>query len=114
MVNRKMTNAGEHEPLAPLSDATNGSIPYQVIDIGTERKKPLYMGVEEFAESLHKRFSTKDYFTSDDPYNFLVEKSRAQPGLFDQFAAVLKEEAHTNAELNKSIAERIMKMSCIR
>lgn len=63
-------------------------IPFKVVDIGAERQKPVFTGVQEFTDKI-KGYSLHDYYNTEKPYWDLVETSRAQVGLFDQYAAAM-------------------------
>ncbi len=84
----------------------------QTIDVAGERKKDKLIGVEEFADRLSK-YTLDDYLHSDQPYYDLLECSRAQPGLFDQLAEVLKDtakqqmHAKNNYPYTKKVKEKI-------
>lgn len=60
----------------------------RVIDVAGERNKPVYMSDEEFEEKL-SRYTLEDYLHSDEPYYDLIEVSRGQVGLYDQYANIL-------------------------
>ena len=64
----------------------------RLVDISKERGKEKLMGISEFAEKLSK-YQLKDFLFSEEPYYDLMEYSRAQPGLFEQFSSVLMETA---------------------
>lgn len=64
-----------------------------IIDLGIERSRPVFMSIDEFAAKIEK-YSIDDFLNSDElsevsPYRDLLEASRAQVGLYDQYAAVL-------------------------
>ncbi len=69
----------------------------RIVDVAGERARPRLMGVEEFAERLSK-YDLYHYLHKDDPYYDLLEFSRAQPGLFDQFASVLMDSAKAHVQ----------------
>lgn len=85
---------------------------FRTVDIVGERQKAKLMGVEEFADKL-SGYRLSDYLNTEKPYYDLLEFSRAQPGLFEQFAAVLTGTAKSRmrvqntAPYEKTVADNI-------
>ena len=86
---------------------------FRTVDIAGERRRERLMSVEEFAEKL-SGYKLSDYLNTEKPYDDLLEFSRAQPGLFEQFASVLTDTAKSlmrarNTEpYEKTVADSII------
>lgn len=106
-----------HKPVIPMIGFIAQNVEagnYQLVDIAGERDKDKLMSVEEFAERI-SRYTLRDYLHTDKPYNDLLECSRAQPGLFEQFAAVLMDsaKAQMNARDNTPYEEYVARQIAV-
>ena len=63
------------------------------IDLGAERRNLVFMSIDEFAAKINEygidAFLNSNELSEASPYRDLLEASRAQVGLYDQYSAVL-------------------------
>ncbi len=76
----------------------------RIFDIEKERKKPVFVSVEEFAEKIQQydidAFLNTNEMAEASPYRDLLLASRMQAGLYDQYASVIRDIVKQKADEN--------------
>lgn len=96
-----MNNKKKKLPVENIISVSHGK--FRTTDFEEERKKPVFMTIDEFSAKI-EGYSIDDYYSRDeDPYYDLLEASRRQVGLYDQYTAVMLDSVKRKSDDNKDI-----------